>query len=160
EFDNPQFRVANDTSLTFHADDAQQITLNTPRPAEAYSAEFVEQRSLPDGSGILFGVRPPYAQLSFWATPTASVSTVSYHLKANWVLGHPLVNATVTAPQQLTLHPIYPSYSPGNSVRFAGSQSLQVVDAGTGSSDDFASINARGKLAFIRIAPGGCLVDN
>jgi hypothetical protein len=159
--DDPQLTVAGDTSFTLDAGAAQQITISTPRPAQAYDAAFSDYRMSPDGTwttDISDG-----QTTSWWAIPSSRVTVGTFHIATGWVLGKPLLAMTVTAPQRLTLDAQYPTgyieypASQAGSVRFPGRQTLTVVNAGDGSTSAFADIDAHGKLALID-SPSSCVV--
>lgn len=164
-FANPEFRVTNDTQIAFNATGASKFSITTPQPTEAYDTAPQTTRSLPDGSytsTLYFGTYGT-AISDFWMTPTAPVTTGWYHVKTDWLLGHPLISAAVTVPHQVRLHPVYPDYSPiakPRVVPFTGSKSYTLIDAGMGSSDDFAKLDARGKLALIRPNLNRCNITN
>ncbi len=159
---SPQITVAGDTGFTLDVDTAQRITISTPRPSQAFNGGvFGDYRGTPDGAWesnttAVLGI-PPY----LWVTPTAPVTIGTFHLVSELILGQPLLTMTVTAPDHLNLNALYwtyeeyPTAGSNGAVRFPGRQTLQLVDAGYGRPQDFAGIDARGKLALIRIAPAG-----
>ncbi len=151
ELDNPELRVANDTTVRFNLDDASQIVNKTPQPSEVYENTLESTRTLPDGTqstNLLFA-----AATNYWATPTEPVTVGTYFLKTMWSQGQPLVSASVTAARPIDLHPTYPGYRPGWSQRFRGRQTLDLVDGGTGSAGDLAKVDARGKLVLVHPDP-------
>lgn len=154
EANNPEVRVASDTQISFDLNTAVKVNIHAPDPLDAYSAVFGWDRTLPDGSGINLFTISSYGMLNVWAVPTQPVTFGSYVLKTNWQLGEPLLTASVSTPQPLTLHPMYERTFTPWIARFSGRQSLALVDAGDGSSADFAKVDARGKLALIHFGNG------
>lgn len=152
--DNPEVRVASNTEISFDLDKAVKVNIHTSDPVDAYSAVFGWDRTLPDGSGASLGTISAYGMLNVWAIPTQPVTIGSYTLKTNWQLGKPLIGASVSTPQPLTLHPMYDRTFTPWIMRFSGKQSLPLVDVGDGSSADFAKVDARGKLALIHFGNG------
>lgn len=156
--DNPEFTVAGDTELAFDLDDAQRFTIDAPDPTEPLNAVYSRSRIVPGISDshttVLF---TSYGQFNFWAAPTQPTTIGTHRVKTDWVLAKPLVTMSAAAGKRhLALHPTYHDYRP---VRFSGRHTLPVVDANLGGKDDFAKINARGKLALIRSRPDRCIVE-
>lgn len=159
--DVPQFTVAGNTAISLDADKAARVTVRTPQPAVTYGPDELQVSRLgPDGSYYTSVLEELDDQGSsnWWAVPTppGDQATVgSYHFSPGLSLGAPEVSAAVTAPEHLTLHPLYPCDSDTNdayscnAARFSGQQSLQLVNAGRGTTSDFSTIDARGKLALI-----------
>ncbi len=161
---SPQVSVAADTTFELDANNEQQIIIDTPLPNEPVSAMYSIFRGLPDGSAFASLMFFAYGYQSLWAVPTPRVTVGTFHVESRWLLTRPQVTMKVTAPEALTLHPLYPIYynSPADLrpvVRFPSQLTAPVVNAGGGSSQDFAGIDARGKIALIRVRPfAGCLI--
>jgi hypothetical protein len=164
EMDIPQFTVTGDTSITMNADQATPVTFSTPRPGSGQGNAMEFQRSLPDGNSYE-GYLTAYGGVgvgNFWAVPTlpGEAATIgNYHFSPQVALVAPEVTATVTSPERLSLHPLYPCATAGGNVaatdceevtRFSGRQTLQLVNAVYGTASDFSKIDARGKLALIQ----------
>jgi hypothetical protein len=166
ELDVPQFTVTGNTAISLNASQAVPVTVTTPRPGVDYGwPDTMEAtRWTADGGYYMNAVEghlPGYN--NWWAVPTPAgegATVGSYHFSPEVTLGAPEITAAVTAPSHLTLHPTYACAEATGTraalggedcgaVRFAGRQTLQVVNAGTGTAGDFSKINARGKLAFI-----------
>lgn len=153
----PQFTVAGDTSLSVDVNAAQQITVSTPRPSTAFVSSESNYRGAANGdwqTSIDFATAGNY-----WALPSPAITVGTFHLDTNWVLGQPPVTMTATGSQRLALDASYWGYrtalTAGNigAVRFTGRHRLQLVDAGYGRPEDYAGLDARGKLALIDIGP-------
>jgi hypothetical protein len=153
----PQVDVNGPTDVTLDLSRLQHFTINTPKPTETFNGMVQWQRDLPDGAHITtFTLGAAYGLHSDWALPTDQPVTIGgFHFATAWLLGKPPVTARVDSPEHFDLHPMYPFYSArgGYVVRFSGQQRLQVVDAGSGAPEDFAAIDARGKLVFMRTDP-------
>ena len=163
EMDVPQFTVTGPTAITVNANDMTPVTVTTPQPARTYGPDSMgEFRTTQDGRDITNVTESLLNQgVNYWAVPTAPSQRATigeYTLFTAMTMGAPLITAQVTAPRHLALHPIYPCDSDDNSncaggeggiVRFSGSHTLQLVNAGTGTPAEFSEINARGKLALI-----------
>ena len=153
---NPQFTVAGDTTFTIDVDKAQQLAVTTPRLTQTFSVQDDRFRSAVDGSGVedlMFTSEPTYWQ----ASPDVQVTAGTYHEAHGVVLGKPQLTMAVTSPQRLDLDVSYWTYHDAQTAgtrgaaRFNGQRSTQIVDAGYGRAEDFAHIDARGKVALVRI---------
>jgi hypothetical protein len=161
---SPQITVADNTSFTIDVDTAQPITVSTPRPSQTFEggvlADFRGTSDNGDWWTQAFILDTNAYLPHFWATPTEPVTTGTFHLYSELLLGKPLLSMTVAGPRPLALDAMYSTqfeYPTANSygvVRFPRQESLQLVDAGYGTTQDFADINARGKLALIRMGEG------
>lgn len=155
----PEVEIDGDTTLTFDGLDAQELTFSSPRgPLEQF----------PAGSSILMSlartVRPgevwnsfvsAAAYYKFWATPTEPVTKGELVFSANYALGHPEVQLRVTAPREMTLHPINHPHR-GDEIylltdyrHFEGEQRLELVDVGHATLEDIAGLDLRGKLVLL-----------
>lgn len=167
---SPQITVAGNTGFTINADTVQPITVSTPRPSQVFEGGVLgDYRGTPDGDWytqvFLLGLNAYLPH--FWATPTRPVTIGTFHMYSELLLGKAPLEMTATTPQHLGLDAMYstqfeyPTAGSLGVVRFPDQESLQLVDAGFGTAQDFAGVDARGKLALIRIAgvylcaPGG-----
>jgi hypothetical protein len=166
ELDVPQFTVTGPTAITVNANNMVPITVTSPQPARPYGPDSMGSfRYTADGTGFISVLETLNTQGAgnWWAlpTPASQRATIgSYTFFPVLTMGAPLVTAEIIAPQHLRLHPLYycdsavnplcfASTGPQGMVRFSGSHSLQVVNAGEGTPSDFAKIDARGKLVLI-----------
>jgi hypothetical protein len=161
---NPEVQVTRNTGFDVDANDEQQVTVDTPLPTEAVGLTYSAYRSLPDGSNLVDMTFVAYGYQFLWSVPTAAATVGTFHFMSRWVLGRPQVRMQLATSDAATLHPSYPIYydAPELSrplVRFPSHLRAQVVNAGGGTSEDFAGIDARGKLALIRVKTfRGCRV--
>lgn len=162
--EDPQFTVAGDTALAFDLASARQLQVQTPLPAQLQQAWLYEDRTLPDGTAADTTFGFPYGW-GAWVDSAPTRATIgSYDFRTTWVLTQPTVNAHVAGPQAMTLDALYPgenhiygwpqqtygsSIFPGPSVRFSGTHTYQVVDAGGGT--HYAGLDLKGKLALIHL---------
>jgi len=65
-------------------------------------------------------------------------------------LSYSAATLSVAGERSIALNPTYPDYRPWDDERFQGTHTLQLVDGGTGSADDLANVDARGKLVLMR----------
>ncbi|HEY9472996.1 MAG TPA: hypothetical protein VIS06_03985 [Mycobacteriales bacterium] len=154
----PQVEVNGPTKVALDLSRLQHVDITTPEPTEAFNGIVQWQRTLPDGTSLTSLGFSAYGFHNIWTMPTERPVTLgAFHFSTAWVLGKPPVTAHVNGPKGFDLHPIYPFYNTARNdvVRFSGRQRLQVVDAGYGHPEDFAAIDARGKLAIIRVGDDG-----
>jgi hypothetical protein len=161
ELDVPQLTVAGNTSFTIDANQAVPVTATTPQPGQQWTSSLVSARALPDGASVtlIYGGQSAPGANSLWAVPTPAGEQATigqYSLSPTLALQKPQVTATVSGPGHMALHLVYAECDDfyycgsGNPVRFSGSKSLQLADAGQGTASDFSKINAQGKLVIIR----------
>lgn len=164
EIARPQFTVAADAAISVSANGCVPVTVGTPRPTDVYSSAFGSERDTVDGTSVSSVALPSYGAVQFEAQPTTTpVTAGTFHSTSVWELGQPPVTMSVSAPQQHVLHPTYPRYA--NTLptrwfaRFKGRSRLPLVPAGYGTTADFAKVDVRGKLAFIRLHLGNAIAD-
>jgi hypothetical protein len=150
---DPEVTVAGDTTFGLDVDTATKISIDTPRPSQAFNAELNDERTSVDGTATYDGIQA--LTPNYWAVPSAPVSAGTFHLSSAWVLGQPEVTMTVTAPQRLALDPSYfvyrtaATYGNRGAVRFTGRKKAELVNVGAGRPEDFAGVDARGKFVLM-----------
>jgi subtilisin family serine protease len=152
---NPEFEVTGDTQIVLDADAAKQITIETPEPSELHAAVAQVTRITPTGRHFGFSATPGWGEGPMtWATPTGSVKKGSFVFSPNFLLAAPRVTATIVKPLRMTLHPV-----PSINIRSSRDEftphgeyrNLPIVYAGQGTAEEFANIDARGKLVLMRV---------
>ncbi len=184
----PEVDVAADTEVTLDVRRAEQISFDTPRPAEplnnrsASAYQRTTERGQPLGA-FIYNFAPVGAWTRLWATPTEQVETGKLRFWTQALLGRSEVDLDVTEPIGLNLHPVAPLHFEFNApsgtgeliryqdfhpdfVPFTGTQRLRVVDVGSGSPEELADAHVDGRLALMaataRFESGGavsCGVD-
>jgi hypothetical protein len=161
----PQLTVTGDTSLTVNLNQAQPVTISTPRPTLVMNAFLAEYRSTPDGdftqayADSFYGSQ--FGQNNYWAMPSPQVTMGIYHFSTYYTLEEPQVTMAAAAHQRLALDPWYPtpfniSWEPvSGAVHFSGRATLPLVDVGFGQPQDFAGQNVRGKLVLMHAVTAG-----
>jgi hypothetical protein len=160
----PQITVAGDTSVSVNLADARQITIKTPRPSFNVGLTTEDYRLSPEG-GLDFTVAFHfYTYQNEWVVRAGEPVTVgTYDYSSDWIRDAPTLSVSVTGGNALdAVYPYYASTSATPFATFSGRKTYQVVDAGIGSAADFSAIDARGKLAIIKMDPviGGCIVES
>jgi subtilisin family serine protease len=160
---SPEFTVKGDTTVELDANATKKITIDTPQPSELLAASFNWFRRATDGTWFGTGDVAIYGAQNYWVTPTDEhVTKGVFGISPIWYLGAPPVTMRVTKPERLELHPIYPHYSewvhtdPASrrAVHFSEDETLPVVFVGEGRPEDFARVDARGKLVLLS---AGCI---
>ncbi|MER5850960.1 S8 family serine peptidase [Streptomyces sp. NPDC002012] len=118
------------------------------RPLEDAAYSIALQRH--DGTGghlgmfALTGLRNTTEQ-KFGAIPSEAATTGALGLESFLTRREPLLRASVTSPGRLSI----PLKSPQYAQRFEGTKNVPLVDAGTGTEQDFATIGVTGKAVLI-----------
>ncbi len=170
----PELDVAADTEVTLDVRRAEQISFDTPRPAEplnnrtATAYQRTTERGQPLGVSI-YNFAPVGAWTRVWATPTEQVETGRLRFWTQALLGKSEVDLDVIEPVGLDLHPVAPLHFEFNApsgtgeliryqdfhpdfVPFTGTQRLRVVDVGSGSPEELADAHVDGRLALMAAA--------
>jgi hypothetical protein len=177
--EDPRITVAGDTRLTYRIGQFQRVSVTTPRPTVMAQQVLGAAHTFPDGINYGDAAFSAYGDGNLWTAPSSQPATVGkFAGSATYALIQPPVQMSVAGGQSLTLTPFYPGDSthprafgippgfPGDSVRFSGTHSYQVVAAGDGT--NYSGLNLKGKLALIRFngaltnrqysGNGGCFV--
>ncbi|HET7015077.1 MAG TPA: hypothetical protein VFI65_14265, partial [Streptosporangiaceae bacterium] len=132
-------------------------------PSFTVGGAVEDYRMTPDGTSSADLAFPSYNFPDMWEIPSQPGTVGAFDFSSEWDLSAPTLTMSVVAPKHLTLQAQYPNYIDLDQsfAEFSGNQTLPVVDAGVGSAQDFAGINARGKLALIHLDTlSGCLVES
>lgn len=147
---SPQVTVAGEeTEIVLDTNSAAPIDIDLPQPAHTFNAAMEFTRTGAEGQFLWTLLAGSYGRQNYWTTPSEPVTKGSYHFSSEWAIGAPQITMSV-APDERTLHPIYPGYRPADAVRFSGRQTLPVVYAGIGTAQELAAADARGKLVILR----------
>ncbi|WP_165914523.1 S8 family serine peptidase [Streptomyces sp. AcE210] len=109
------------------------------------TARFTDKRALRVTTGIAGLVT--WSDEHFGAVPTAKPATGELWTSFFHAKSEPLIRATLTAPETKTLTARTSSYLK----RFEGTRKYDVVDAGSGSPEDLAATDVRGKAALVHL---------
>ncbi|MFC4591017.1 S8 family peptidase [Sphaerisporangium corydalis] len=155
----PEVTVDGDTEVTLDARDLRQITFDTPRPSAvtpALGAYTFYQRTTTDGD-IWGGYEVAATFIRQWVNPTRPVRKGGFLYTSSWALTAPEVTMEVGGRHPLTLHPeIWPhdGTTPNGGlmdgqIPFDGTLTARLVDAGTGTPQDLAGLDLKGRLALL-----------
>ncbi|WP_432181573.1 S8 family peptidase [Streptomyces sp. NBC_00063] len=138
----PQVTVDGDTTFHLDARKAVKVALRTPRPADAQSVGLAVHRTV--GQQDLTALRTgPYTVADLYVTPTDKPHSGHLDTLLQWSLAQPRVRLTSNGD------PLFVT-GIGNTDPADGTRELTAVDAGTGSADELAAADVRGKAALVR----------
>jgi subtilisin family serine protease len=151
---NPQLAVTGDTTVTMDARPAKKIDIRTPDPTSPQDFQLGYHRSM---GGLSFDssflISPPIDEAYAVGSPKATDGEFEFWHK--WTLIAPPIQMTVTKPQTVKLDPLFAVNSP----TVDGKHTSELVYAGFGRPEDYASIDVRGKVALISRGAGVTFVD-
>ncbi|MFJ3762831.1 S8 family serine peptidase [Streptomyces sp. NPDC090080] len=139
----------SDAEVILNASGVRRISLKTPKPSTDAVLRLDYSRSWSDGS-------PPAGESlmvgtgfdSLWALPTAKPASGDVLLTARWRMEQPLVAMTSGTQNFDDLW-----VQPGSALQPTRDRTLLAVFAGNGLTEDYAGVDARGKIAVVRYQP-------
>jgi len=140
---DPEVVLDRDRTVSLDARKIVEVKAKVPAATEDRILYLDWYRA--DAQGVAIGgqyVLPGWAD-SMWAQPTERVTQGAMELQARWRKATPYM--TVTSSGR-SIHIV----GQAASTLYDGSGRLRVVDAGTGSADDFAKVDARGAFVLVR----------
>ncbi|WP_345512084.1 S8 family serine peptidase [Streptomyces yanii] len=154
-FDLPNITVTDrDQTLTVDGTEATDLTVKVDgekRPLER--GVWMLGLTRDDGAGghtngIYDSALLNGAEARIGAVPSERADTGTLRLFSFLAQREPIARLSVTGPEETVIPVAMPNLAP----RFEGTKKLRLVDAGTGSAEDFASLDATGKAALISVA--------
>jgi subtilisin family serine protease len=140
----PEVEVSGDTSVTLDGRDAVPLKVETERPSESGITTLSYMRQ--DAQGAIqshsFTLTPPINRT--YATPTDDVDTGDFEFYSQWELTAPDIVLTPEGGSPLNAEYVI------NSARLDGVRDTELVYAGIGRPEDFASVDVKGKIAVIQ----------
>lgn len=138
-----------DTDVVLDGTRVRQVKLRTPKASTDSDVRV-------DFSRTFGGDAPPIADAhvvgdgfdSLWALPTTKPAKGDLVYTARWRMQQPLLALTAGDQEFDDLW-----IQPGSSLPSDGNRTLPAVFAGNGGTDDYASLNAKGKVAVVRYVP-------
>ncbi len=151
-----QVDLTRDRSVTFDLARARKLTVSTPHPTERYDAWFGYQRIGVRGSWqVTARTQAAYGAQNYWVLPTGTVTQGTFRHFDQYLLGAPPVRMTAAGRE---LRPRYQSLEP-EVRKLSGTRDLPLVSAGRGLPEDFAGLDADGKVVLLSLddlCPGAC----
>lgn len=146
---DPNVAVNADTTASFDLADAPDVAAEASEPTERFSSWFGFELAAPDKSWTLRGdVFAGYTPTRSRMLLTEPVESGSFDFASHHVLGPPLATLKTTGEDELNLKARY--QSPDVRVpKLATDRDLPVSYAGRGLLEDFAGMDADGKLVLL-----------
>jgi subtilisin family serine protease len=146
----PQLVVDRDVTVTLDATKATRIQLNTAKPSAPSTFQLGYHRAL---GGLTFDssfvLSPPIDQA--FAAPSDKVTAGDFEFWSKWTLIAPPLSMTVRAKGQDTpLEPLLMTNSP----TVDGTNRASLVYAGFGRPEDYAGVDAKGKVVLVSRGAG------
>ncbi|HYJ68658.1 MAG TPA: S8 family peptidase [Nocardioidaceae bacterium] len=137
----PELRIGADRTVRFDAREGQPIRVVTPRRSDLDIFNVLWQRSVGDHSASSIVAQGTVSD-RLYALRSSQVTTGAFRLATEWQLQQPLLTveasgALVTTSQQ------------ASQLAYENSARLPLVDAGDGSPDAFAAVDADGAAALV-----------
>ncbi|NBE83302.1 S8 family peptidase [Micromonospora rubida] len=149
----PEFDVTEDTTVTLDLRKLRKITVDTPKGSDNYQMVFGALRLGANNYGGVQGsaMARPADGWDGWLLPTKPVRQGVFQAFSQHLLGAPQIAMSVRGPRGLDLHP---RYQAADAVlpKLDGRRTLPVVYAGTGTTEDFAAVDAKGKLVLLDLS--------
>lgn len=141
-----------DAKVMLDLRDAKPVRLETPQPSDAtyQRVEWFHDSGLDSTYGTFYSALPAGPATEVWMKPIEKVGGGEFDLTARWVRTRPLLDLTAHTPRGVPLDTLYQS----GSLRLDGKVDLKVVDAGAGTPDELAGIDATGKAMLLTQTPG------
>lgn len=145
------------TAVTLDARTAVPIGVTTPRPTEQRDRTVALRRHLPGTSQFVEWqfVIGADATWQVYATPAPPARKGTVSFQDYWTLSERQLDLRVRGGA--FLNPLYDASTIGAAL--AGTRSLPLVWANQGRQEDFAAVDARGKLALVAILDPGAVAD-
>ncbi|MGH3385167.1 MAG: S8 family peptidase [Nocardioidaceae bacterium] len=143
---DPEITLDEDTTLNLDADQASEIVVDVGRKTEQTSVKLGYYRKPTAGPATIGGITFPALDLQLSMQPMATVATGEFEATSTWSLIHPQLAARVVGEDPLALDPNHVTLSGG----VDGRQTLPLVAVGDGQPDDYAQVDAAGKIALAR----------
>jgi hypothetical protein len=142
----PELTVRRDTTLRYDARDAEPVRVTTPREADLDRFRVNWYRRVGDrsfasiaGTGL--------TGTALYTLPSRRATIGSFEVSTVWQLEQPLLTASVPGPDGFRIEPS-PWFAPWADP-YTGEESVPVVDAGSGTPEEFAAVDIEGKVALV-----------
>ncbi|GAB3157427.1 S8 family serine peptidase [Micromonospora sonneratiae] len=145
----PNVTINGDRSITFDGRKASSVSVRTSKPTKtdrarlgfnSYSANQQNRYGFEMWAG---------GETALYSIPTAQTND-NLEAYTGWTLTAPDLAARVVGRNAVSLDDLAYFSGNGGSVRFDGTRRLQVVSAGTGTTEEYAGIDVRGRTALVK----------
>jgi hypothetical protein len=145
---NPHLVVGRDQELVLDARKANRVRIKTPRPSEDRARRMQYHHNTGIGGSYEAFTNTYFVPGNvddLFAAPTAAVPGPLFDFAVRWRRSEPLLDLSAQLPRTKALDPLYQN----GSARLDGKVLLRGVYAGTGTTDEYAGVDARGKAVVI-----------
>jgi subtilisin family serine protease len=152
---DPELRVSRDLTLHYDARQASPVRVETPRDADLATFRLMWHRSVGRRSLTMSTSAQGGDDEQIFALKSPRAQTGSFALASQWQLNQPLLTAQVSGPDGFRLaSPVLASPGFGGICQcppqvFVGERTLPLVDAGVGTPESFAAVDAEGAVAVV-----------
>ncbi|MGH9243966.1 MAG: S8 family serine peptidase, partial [Acidimicrobiales bacterium] len=143
---DPEIDLDRDRTMTLDADRATEVVVDTGQKVESTSVKLGYYRQPLGGSPTLGGIAFGPFDVHLSLQPMPQVETGTFEATTTWSLIHPILEARVPGRRQVALEPHHVQLSR----RMDGRQELALVAVGDGRTEDYAEVDAAGKIALAR----------
>jgi hypothetical protein len=152
---DPDVDATSDATVRFDLRRAHRLTTDTPRPAEPYAQQVGFVSVAAGGALSARSEVRLYGENTLWTLPAEQPSLGEFYGYTQQVLTERRLTMRVSG-QHTTLDARYPvpnlTVQDDEIARFDGQRTLPLVDAGSGTADDFESVDVAGKLALLDLS--------
>ncbi len=146
--------VHSDLVLNYDARDGNPAKVDTPREADLESWGSMWTRTVGGRSLTAWGPNGTYGQ-QLYVIAGKKAREGSFAFTTQWQLTQPMLTARISGGVRVSPNASFASaHDP-----FVGSRTLPLVYAGTGTADEFAAVDARGKIALVTRSDAGMLAQ-
>ena len=142
---DPELRITADRELAHDARRADQVTVDTPRPADVTGFHAFAHRTVGDRS-LRVHLDSGIGNEKAFVIPSPQVETGEFSFATEWQLVQPLltVHPTKRADEPALPNPELASLG----APYVGKATLDLVDAGHGTEADYEQVEASGKVVL------------
>lgn len=151
----PELDLSADSSLILSAEELEKVEVRTPRATEQAGIQYRLTRgtSQPGRSlAVDIAISSRLTSQWVWVQPTDD-SPVTFGTGLAINLIEPNVAMRIAGDSPVTLSARYAQWGATSNPMLSGQGRLPLVDAGLGRAEDFARVDARGKLALVEVPP-------
>lgn len=157
---DPELRVRRDTTVRLDARRGRPVDIGTPKDADVEDFHVYWHRRVGDRTVWVKAAQGIFGEKVF-LLPSDRARTGSFTLASEWMLGQPLLTARVAGPDGFRLPtPQLASAGYGGFCQcpvqaFEGEGTLPLVNAGSGSGEEFDAVAADGSVALASRSSAG-----
>ncbi|WP_309225070.1 PA domain-containing protein, partial [Salinispora sp. H7-4] len=140
---SPGIELDKPTEVTLDASQARLLDTTTPQRTENRQRKLEYVVDYPEASPFRYAYKIPDRYDDLYVLPTEKTTGNAFAMAAKWRKGAPVLSL-----RALGILPIDAVVQPGSTIT-TGTQWLRPIHAGTGTPEDYANLDADGKIAVI-----------